>query len=58
MSMSSVCIKILLESRGLPNRCLCPNCRQEKEHQEALDYYRKDRLAPELFPEKTGRTDG
>jgi hypothetical protein len=58
MSLSPICVKSLLASRGIPNYCSCPWCREEKEHEEALDYYRKDRPAPELFPEKTGKEEG
>jgi hypothetical protein len=58
MSLSPVCIRDLLSSRGLPNRCSCPNCREAKEHEEALEFYRKDRPEPELFPEKTRKEEG
>jgi len=58
MSLSPICIRDLLASRGLPSRCACPRCREAKEHEEAIDYYRKD-LNPgpreyDVFPEKEG----
>lgn len=53
--LSPVCISTLLASRGLPNRCACPKCREEKERQEALEYYRRDLPEPEMLPEKTGK---
>jgi len=59
MTLSPICVKQLLESRGVPNRCACPRCREEHEHAAALDYYRQD-LNPgprehDPFPEKEER---
>lgn len=27
----AICIKKLLEEKGLPNRCQCPKCNEERE---------------------------
>ncbi len=58
MSMSPICIRDLLASRGLPNRCSCPRCREQQEYDAALEFYRRDLPATELFPEKTGKEKG
>lgn len=55
--LSPICIATLLASKNMPNRCRCPKCIQEKDHQAALDYYRRDLPAQEMFPPKSGRVN-
>lgn len=37
-----ICIKTLLESHGKPNVCGCPRCREDREREAAIEYYRGD----------------
>lgn len=53
--LSPICVRNVYESRGQENLCRCPKCREEADHDEAIDYYRRDLPENEMFPEKTGK---
>ena len=51
-----VCIRPIYEERGIPNVCRCINCREARDAEEALLFYRMDlchgeicHLDPELI---------
>lgn len=54
-----ICIKHLSEDYNVSNPCKCWRCVEEREHQEAIDYYKlsvpEEPLHCDVFPEKINK---